>query len=399
MLDSLVERGILTPSEASQIAKESAAPIILRPTTKSLKLGAKFQFQGEFLESEALSGTSAGAYASKTGFVFRRIIVDADAGVGGGWGAHFAVDFSRNQLSSLLLDNYAYKKIDGEYLNGKLQLGYKRAGFCFEEMTPMFSLRTIEISAASQYWAYSANGRRLGIGSRYAGAMWNGKVNQIEGLTYNLSITNSFQLSPCETPGLEYNFRHNSPAYWFGAKYERKFGGVKLAVGGYSMYSDSANQNMGLSNSTPVYSLNPYLAGEWEGLYFFGELLSSGVSAGRKAGGSVTQANPYGITCLAEYRVDIGDYGKIAPVFRYCWLDTGGRGVRMGDIQRHATNVGALYNNAQDFYAGLNWYIRGDDLKFMIGYSYISLSGAAENRHSADVGEASAVRMQFQIRL
>ncbi|MBQ6534609.1 MAG: hypothetical protein IJI37_05510 [Opitutales bacterium] len=237
------------------------------------------------------------------------------------------------------------------------------------------------------------------MGGRYAGVMWNGKVKQIDGLTYNISITNAFHLSPHETPGLEYNYKHNSPAYWFGARYDRKFGEVKLAVGGYSMYSDSANQNMGLSNSTPVYGLNPYLVGEWEGLYFFGELVSSGVSAGRKAGGSVTQANPYGINALFEYRVDIGDYGKIAPVFRYCWLDTGGRGMRMGDIQRHAANVGALYNNAQEFYAGLNWYIRGDDLKLQIGYSYITLSGAAENRHSADVGESSAVRMQFQIRL
>ncbi|MBQ6534610.1 MAG: hypothetical protein IJI37_05515 [Opitutales bacterium] len=143
MLDSLVEKGILTPSEASQIAKESAAPIILSPTTKSIKIGAKFQLQGEYLESEALSGTSAGAYASKTGVVFRRIILDVDADVGGGWGVRSSVDFTRNHISNLLLDNYAYKNIDGEYINGKLQFGYKRAGFCFEEMTPTFSMRTI----------------------------------------------------------------------------------------------------------------------------------------------------------------------------------------------------------------------------------------------------------------
>ena len=165
------------------------------------------------------------------------------------------------------------------------------------------------------------------------------------------------------------------------------------------MYSSGANYNMGRTNSASIYSINPYYSGNWRNLYFWGDYMASGVADGRKVGTGYAQANPYGVNFSIEYRFDIGECGKIAPTFRYSWVDTGGRGLRISDAQRQATNSGTTYNNAQDFYIGVNWYLRGDDLKIQLGYTYVQYSGVPSDKHSDSFADSSSVRLQFQMKL
>lgn len=399
LLDSLVEKGILTQTEASTIAKEMVGDVSpLRPTTKSIRFGGRFQFQGEWVDSSAKSGTNAPQDDSNMGFIARRIFLEAYADLGSGWEANFSVELARSEINSVLTDNYVSKKIDGDYINGKLAFGYMKSGICIEDMFSSFSLNAIERSASTMYWTGTANGTRLGIGNRYVGVHWRGNIRQVKGLTYNLAITNSFQLDPHDIDALSYNFENNSPAYWLGVHYEIERENAKLKLGIYSMYSESANQNLGKTDSSSAYTINPYYTGNWGNLYFWGDFIASGVSNGKTVGGVARQANPYGLNFSLEYRFNINEYGELAPTFRYSWLDTGGRGVAIDDIQRQATNFGTLYNNAQDFYVGLNWYLNGDDLKIQLGYSYIQYSGSPENKHSGDFAESSAVRVQFQIK-
>ncbi len=395
MLDSLVKNGILTPEEASYVKRESVANIeILRPTTKKIRLSSRFQLQGEWIDASFEDVSH-----KNTGFIVRRMFLQADADVGNQWKARFSVDLARNQTNNILSDNYIARNFDGEYINGELTIGYMKPGILVEEVTSSFSLNAIERSAATTYWSSAANGRRLGIGNRYAGVMWKGNIPQIKGMSYNMAISNSFQHSTYSIDALEYNYKRNNLAYWLGVHYQLKGDDYNVKFGIYSMYSSSANQNMGLAKEAAVYTINPYYTGNWGNWFFWGEFIASGVSDGKKVNGNYTQANPYGFNFSLEYRFDIGEYGKIAPTFRYSWLDTGGRGVKISDVQRQSDNIGYLYNDAQNFYVGLNWYLRGDDLKIQLGCDYVQYSSSINNANVSGFAESMAVRLQFQIKL
>lgn len=397
LLDSLEQKGLITHEEAAAIAKESAVQVLARPTTKSLRLSSRFQIQYEWLDSEAYSGGGSPAYGSANGFNVRRFFLQADADLGGGWQTRFSVDLARSELTSIFTDTYLSKKIESQWLDGKLILGYTRPGFALEDMTSSFAMTAIERSAATMYWTGDANNRRLGVGSRYMGVHWRGNIRQVEGLSYNLSITNAYQFSPTEIEERQYCYRDNKLAYWAGVHYAVSAGDFKLKCGLYSMYSTSANYNMGLVDSASIGSINPYFTGNFGDLYFWGDYLASIVADGKtSAGGAYEQANPYGLNFAVEYRFDIGEYGKIAPTFRYSWVDTNGRGIRINDAQRHSPRIGSLYDNVQEFYAGVNWYFDGE-LKVKLGYSYAQFSGDCRGGNA--FADSSSVRIQFQMRL
>ncbi len=400
MLDALVDKGVISDEEARAISKESAGQVVaLPPEAKSVKLSSRFQLQYEWIDDEVYSGAASPMYSCSQGFILRRFFIQADADLGAGWETTISVDLARSFANSIFTDTYLSKKIDGDYLSGKLYLGYMKPGFAIEDVFSSFSLNAIERSAATMYWTGAANNRRLGIGNRYMGVRWNGEIKQVEGLSYILAITNAYQLSPCEIDQLSYNYDDNHLAYWASLHYALKGDDWSLKVGVYSMYSSGANYNMGLTNSASIYSVNPYFVARWGNFYFWGDYMASGVSDGRKIGAGYAQANPYGLDFSVEYRFDIGEYGQIAPTFRYSWVDTGGRGIRITDAQRQSRDIGGLYNNAQDFYVGVNWYLRGDNFKIQLGYTYVQYSGSFDDKSASSFADSSSVRLQFQMKL
>ncbi len=390
MLDSLVEKGILTQTEASTIMKESATVEVLRPTTKSLRLSSRFQLQGWWADAD-----TPDVSRSNTGFLVRRMFLQADADLSDSWRARFSVDLARTYLNNVLTDNYVARNFNGEYINGELAAGYMKPWICIEDVFSSFSLNAIERSAATMYWTGAANDRRLGVGNRYAGVRWHGKIRQVDGLSYNLAITNSFQLSPYEIEELSYNYRRNDLAYWLGVHYQLKGDDHKVKFGVYTMYSSTGNQNMG-GDVDYLYTINPYYVGNYGGLHFWGEFIFSGVGSGKNVNSRLEDVNPFGVNFSLEYRFDIGEFGQIAPTFRYCYLHTDGRGIKLTDAQRKAPNIGRLYDNAHDYYFGLNWYLRGDDLKIQLGYNYVQYTDSFDGKGSAN---SSSVRMQLQIKL
>ena len=90
---------------------------------------------------------------------------------------------------------------------------------------------------------------------------------------------------------------------------------------------------------------------------------------------------------MVEYKFDIGEFGKIGPAFRFSYLDTDGRGVSPSDVIRQSVNVSGdtPYLRVKSFYFGLNWYIRGDNLKVQSGYEYAHFDGGVGGAHGLDV--------------
>ena len=143
-----------------------------------------------------------------------------------------------------------------------------------------------------------------------------------------------------------------------------------------------------------VYGVNPYVALSAFGLDIWSDFLLAQVENGKN--GYTQDAMPMGVNIAAEYKFDIGEFGKLAPAVRYSWIDTDGRGIKMSDGVRNA-NASTTYNAGQSVYVGLNWYIMGNDLKFQIGYEWAQLNGSANNRHLAQHSDANAVRAQMQV--
>lgn len=108
MLDAFVAKGLLTPQEASVLAKESAEVVRSVESTKSLKLSARFQLQYEWIDAESYNPFRD--YACSQGFIVRRFFIQADADLGGGWDARVSVDMARSRMNSILTDTYVSKK-------------------------------------------------------------------------------------------------------------------------------------------------------------------------------------------------------------------------------------------------------------------------------------------------
>ena len=112
-------------------------------------------------------------------------------------------------------------------------------------------------------------------------------------------------------------------------------------------------------------------------------------------------ATPQGFNVGAEYKFDIGEFGAIAPTVRYSALFTNGRGVKISDAMSSAPSIKSggtdFYNNAQSVFAGVNWYIDGNNVKFQLGYEWAEFYGNPSDASANSRAYVDAVRAQMQI--
>ena len=317
------------------------------------------------------------------------MFLGAAADLGSGWEAELIADFARDDagyIDKALIS----KKVDWDSLQGKLILGYQKINFGLEENTSSSKLLTVERSLATRYFTEGVNGRRLGLGGRHTGVFWAGKIPQVKGLEYGVSVTNSYNNSPTKLAGNA----DNNLLYGASVSYKTNIEDVSLKVGTNFAYTNGMNVNNNAAHCE-VMGVNPYLTASYLGLTAYADFMLAQVQNGRNSYSE--DATPMGANVAAEYKFDIGDFGKLAPVARYSWLDTDGRGVKMSDGIRNA-NANTTFASGQSIYVGLNWYINGDALKFQLGYEWAQLDGVQSGRTAvAQHSEANAVRAQMQV--
>ncbi len=389
-LDLLVSKGVITRAEADKIGKSSVAITPKEKTTKSIKLIGRVQTQYENINVDEYSAGTSKSLAAKNDFIMRRMFLGMDASLGSGWSALVIADLARSSDGYL---EYAYitKKLDYEFIKGAADFGYKKITFAYEEYMSASKLLTVERSLATRYFSEGNNGRRLGLAGRHTGVYWNGKVDCIDGLGYGVSITNSYNNNPTSIP----EGADNALMYAANVSYSTKIDNFSIKAGVNFAYTNGMNVagTAGTSHQA-VYGVNPYVALSAFGLDIWSDFLLAQVENGKN--GYTQDAMPMGVNIAAEYKFDIGEFGKLAPAVRYSWIDTDGRGIKMSDGVRNA-NASTTYNAGQSVYVGLNWYIMGNDLKFQIGYEWAQLNGSANNRHLAQHSDANAVRAQMQV--
>lgn len=390
LLAKLAENGTLSPSEASEIGKLSAQiPAVVSPPQAALRVSAKMQAQYEYISADCLGGPADGESSSVGKFIIRRMILTVNSDKSLDWGAQLSFDFILANRTSI---TYLWRRIDADLLKGELRMGYIKPNFCFEENMSPFDLYAVERSVATYFWTGPRNARRLGFGSFMTGAYWFGQPREIRGLKYALGASNSenYQLGFGSVRG------GNAPNLWLSSSYSFDFFGADAVIGGNFGWGADADKTPP-GPSAGIWGANPYVSARFGGMRAMAEFLVSGVDRGADLDGGLGKQFPTGANAAVEYRFGMGEFGEIAPVFRFTYLDTDGRGVTPSDGLRHAANVrgDSAYARARGFYLGLNWYINGNSLKFQCGYERTRFSGgkACAGRRWLD---ADSFRMQMQ---
>ena len=387
LIDALIQKGILTNDEATQIEKDLAKnnAAIDVSTTKGkyldkLTISGRFQIQYAGLGTD-IDGAAANPPSTEHFFV-RRMYLGAKAELNGGFSGTFNYDFANASLDAAFI---TWKQSDALAID----VGFRKVPFVYDEFTSSSDIRAIERSPVTRYFVESNNGRRLGAGSYRTGVYLGGTQS---GVFYNVAVTNPERdeyssLNGNSDPGVQSagTKANNNLSYWGNLGYGAKFAGGNYKIGASAGYlPDQGGKTLGAGDNLTVYGV--YTDVQAGGFNFRGEYLwadnQHGVSATRAA-------KPTGYYLQPTYRV-----GDFEGVVRYSALDSDGRGVDLSDGVRSAPSGGTM-NKLNEWFVGGNWYIRGNDVKWQLGYIH------AETKDTITGGAAQAktdgVRSQLQL--
>jgi hypothetical protein len=184
----------------------------------------------------------------------------------------------------------------------------------------------------------------------------------------------------------------NLPAFWgnvaLNGRLENGTWQTGLTAGYLPDHGGSGNTNRGKGHDLSLFTVFIDLTAGRFG--FLAEYMTANVEQGAATGNR--DAKPAGFFLQPSFLVT----EAFELVGRYQRLDSDGRGLNMSDVVRSAPSGGTM-NTFSEWYAGANWYLRGNDLKWQLGGFYgktnDTVTGAPAE--ATTVGARSQVQMQF----
>ena len=389
LIDALIRKGVLTNQEAEDIradlVKENntipAHAFAGNKSTDRLSVGARMQIQYTNLNTE-IAGITVKPAATDH-FFTRRMYLTFKAGLGD-WGSVFTYDFAGGSYDDAIIQWKPTSDIGFDF-------GLRKVNVAYEERGSSGNLRSIERSGVTRYFVETNNGRRLGAASYRIGAFLDGKkdITSKYGIMYSAAITNPERDETFTGASAVGNNATNKKGYWGNIGFTGKLTDGNWIIGsGVGLLPDQggpSNINLGKG-----YGLNLYS-------YYFDvtigklNLLAEYLSAKIEKGASLTKdSNPFGWYVQPSFMIT----EKLELVTRYQYLDTDGRGVTLSDVVRSSPSATAM-NKFNETYVGINYYLKGNDLKFQVG----ALRGKTTETLSKTFAEAktSGVRSQLQL--
>jgi len=287
-------------------------------------------------------------------------------------------------------------------------VGFRKVPFGYDEWSISSGvLKAIERSAITRFFVEANNGRRLGGGSYRQGVFVGGAdPSPVGGFSYNLAVTNperdEFSTgstgAATGTQGIGTK-ANNGFAYWANAGYSHKFGdgllnSWKAGVSG-GWLPDQGGPGAGAGSGYDMAVLSAYAdlyCGPWSLVaeYYWGKV-RKGVSLTR-------DSEPKGYWIQPSYR-----FGPFEPVFRYSHVFSDGRGIMPGDLERSAPNptTTITFDKMDEYYAGLNWYLLGNDqkheVKLQAGWIYAECKDRLSGTTTVSKIETTGLRSQLQV--
>lgn len=390
LIDALIRKGILTNQEAEDIRADLARENNTIPAhavgggkvTDRLSVGMRLQTQYANIDTDVRGAVGP---VSTDQFFLRRMYLTLKAGVGGNWGATFTYDFAGGSYDDAIVE---WKPTNDLTFN----FGLRKVNVGYEERASSGNLKSIERSGVTRYFVESNNGRRLGAASYRIGAFLDGKkeITSTLNFVYSAAITSPTRNETFSGASLSGDGTNNSQAFWGNAGLAGKLPNAGTWIAGVGMGHMQDQGGFGTTNFGRGFDLNLYSA------YFdmqagrFG-LMAEYLTADIDRGVSATRdAKPAGFFVQPSFLIT----DTIELVARYQHLDTDGRGVNLGDVVRSAP-AGPTMNLFEEWYAGANLYLRGNDLKFQLG----AMAGKTKETVTGAPAEAKTIGVRSQIQL
>ncbi|MBE6414004.1 MAG: hypothetical protein E7035_05600 [Verrucomicrobiaceae bacterium] len=380
ILDSLVEKGVLTEQEAIDTKKLASAPVVSSSPAQRIRFLQFWHVRYQHMIQDDHDGVSF----DKGNFALRRIV------------PVFLADITENTRymltlylpsSSVINTMRLTHDVDTEYLKGSFWVAHEAMFFCMEEFESGTRIMTPDRSIINMYFGdgdhnYSAGEKRkytstLGFSGYHTGVSWHGRYHKNENIIYRVQIVNS-KPQRIDFDGANGIAVFATLGYNRGGNYDYTRWGINF---GYSSRVVSAISGSTLPSKVRDYGdcvgINPYFW--WSNTKF--TLQSEFVLASAKYGATLNDENPLYTTkspraspwayyILTAYKFDINPFGELEPLFRYTYMNTDGRGVNEGSVLYCAENMGGLYNKVDSFYVGTNWYLQGNNIKYQLGIEY-----------------------------
>lgn len=351
LLDLLVEKGVLTDTEATSVAaelKEENKGVSFSSKGKEtvkLRFNGRLQFQYDALDAE----NEVGDKPSTNHFYFRRLRFGAKATHENGLYAETVFDFAGDDLSiNKALAGYEYS----DALNASF--GYNKVPFGFQETTSSSKIKTIERSAANRFFADD-----IDFSGKHAGLFAKGDLGG--GLSYSAALVNSAQGEGSKLMGA--SNASNDLAY-FG-RLQWKNDGLTIGVdGGHQSNSDKVAGN-------DVTAFTGYVNYKFEGLDLLGEYFSGDLG---------NQGDVDGYALRAAYKM-----GKFEPVVRYSHVKADTFEIDTDELIRRAPSVKVDGADAEidSYYVGVNYY-HNKAVSLMLGYEIADAEDSAGNTNDVD---------------
>lgn len=391
LIGALIRKGILTNQEAEEIRAEIKRDEKVVPAevhaggkhTERLSVGMRMQMQYAHLDND-IRDAASNPPAVNHAFL-RRMYLTLKAGVGGNWGATMTYDFAGNSYDDAFIEWKPRPDLTFDF-------GLRKVNVAYEERASSGDLRAIERSGVTRYFVEENNGRRLGAASYRIGAFADGNI-PVGGhykLVYSAAITDPERNETFDLASSAGDRSNNKPALWGSAGLTGRIGdkGSWIAGAGVGHLPDqggSRDANLGRGFDLTLYSIYADIHAGRLGL--MAEYLAADVEGGAVSGRNAT---PSGFFVQPSLMLTT----TLELVARFEQLDTDGRGTQLSDVVRSAP-AAPLMNKFHSWYAGANWYLRGNDLKLQLGV----LRGEASETVNGAPAEAKAVGVRSQMQM
>ncbi len=412
LLDSLVDKEIITRQEALLIKKSNIEQVVCLPESEK-QFRIVCILQGRYAFTHQDEGYVGVGLSDSNRFFIRRFI------------PVFIGDVSDNSRFMITLFmpsgfplNTAHYEIDVEsdILAGKLMLGYWSVNFATEECDSCTHLYTPDRSLLCLYFGSYGDGMYdgynnktgystiVGFSGYHLGAYWHGYLPKNPELKYSVCVVNS-------QAGFDFSERNNGIGTWLTFEYETKNRPYYIRTGvnlGYATSVTSAVESDSLPSRIvahgDVCGVNPYLRVNYGDFTFHSELMYTHVEHGKTRSAVIPlytknsgTACPWGFYVMGAYKLfSLGEWGDIEPNVKFTYLDTDGRGFRFNDTVHAVRNTG-IYDKVCSYYAGFNWYLRGRNLKYTVGYEYYDASDSPVAGGVSKSGQLGKFIVQMQL--
>lgn len=391
LLDALIRKGILTNQEAEDIRADLVRDSNTVPSqamaggksTNRLSVGMRMQLQYAHIDT-TVSGAAVKPVYTDQPFT-RRIYFTMKAGVGGDWGAQFTWDFASSYYDDAFIGWTPTPDL-------QFNFGLRKVAVAYEERFSSGNLKGLERSGATRYFVEGNNGRRLGAASYRIGAFLDGKrdLSPTTTLVYTAAVTDPERGDTAADAASSGDASTNRVALWgtlglLGKLPENGYWTTGVGVGFQPDRGGWGTTNFGRGHDLTLYSV--YLDVQAGRFGLMGEYLVADVERGVSA---TRDARPRGYFLMPTFLLT----ETVEAVVRYTAVDSDGRGLQLGDVMRSAPSGGTM-NRFEEWYGGVNWYLRGIDLRLQLG----AMSGRTKETVTGAPAEAKAVGARSQLQV